>query len=127
MEKQFIPSELAEKLKELGFNEPCIAMYFCGKFAIKLQGTNKEFETVINSEMTKTLCAAPLWQQAFDWFREKHKLHYNLGFIDDIIGYMIQIENIESNTVITDSEYRTNYNEARIACLEKLIEITTQH
>ena len=28
MEKEFVPYELAAKLKELGFNEECFNMYF---------------------------------------------------------------------------------------------------
>ena len=62
MEKFFVTYALAIKLKELGFNEPCIAFY----------DNNKKFIYSPNNEKIysiKTL--APTWEQAFDWLETK--------------------------------------------------------
>lgn len=67
MKHLFVPYEIALKLKELGFDEPC----FCAYNNIeelsqldKLQGySNALFDYVI---------LAPLYQQVIDWFRIKH-------------------------------------------------------
>ena len=83
MEKEFIPYEQALALKELGFDEPCFNAYDeYGKFIY----FNK-FKKIQNSEIIKInslnptieICSAPLYQQAFRWFREKHNLR---SFID---------------------------------------------
>ena len=73
MKEQFIPYELAVKLKEIGFEENTLAEYDLNK------------ELFFYNEMdgnTKTSCKAPLWQQAFDWFEEKHKLY---SIIENVI------------------------------------------
>lgn len=61
---QFVPYELSLKLKELGFDEPCLAFYTqnaYGSFAQKLQYFVEPVDG-INSD--HVFVAAPLWQQA---------------------------------------------------------------
>ncbi len=71
MEKEFIPSKESFALRELGFCDPCLKMHFHGElknsygFALMMQYTN---------ERQPEICLAPLYQQAFRWFREKHSL-----------------------------------------------------
>jgi hypothetical protein len=112
MEKEFIPYEIALKLKELGFDEPCLARYLIVTFwervtgEIKLQMT----DCAINE---KYLIKAPLYQQAFRWFREKHNLHCNI----DPWGYCIfDFDHTEKTGFET-------YEEAELECLKKLIKI----
>lgn len=79
MKEQFVSYEIALKLKELGFDEPCLSIFakdlnfnltmFGQKFDNKIE-TSKDFACDIHLE--DVLC--PLWQQVIDWFREKHNV-----------------------------------------------------
>lgn len=60
MEKEFIPYEQALLLKELGFDEPCLAFYN-GSF---LDSTQYDFDEGTSKDIG--MCTkAPLYQQAF--------------------------------------------------------------
>lgn len=76
---QFLPYEIALKLKELGFNEECF-----GKYVLNLntnlpelhiyQEIDEEFWKIDNTEF---VCDAPLWQQALNFLREKYSIYVN--------------------------------------------------
>jgi hypothetical protein len=130
MEKEFVPYELAVKLKELGFNESQLGFSYM-KF--QCEGTpNAYIERVVPNYLYNAhglLCTAPLWQQAFDWFRESHKLvgsislsRYKDKYSSETYGYHISNYNY---VAITYNHYET-YQEARKACLEKLIELISK-
>jgi len=133
MEKEFVPYELALALKELGFDEPCVA-----KYAIYNPGNEMNlfpqnqnffkggFEFFKNSH-NDTKIAAPLYQQAFRWFREKgieseirtdfdRMLGYNRGYIP--IVQFIEFYN--------NGDCYETYEEAELECLKKLIEIVKE-
>jgi hypothetical protein len=126
MEKEFIPYELALRLKQLGFNEPCFA-FFNGKYHDWLIDDNNGLETpTINPNKNVGECVKrPTFSQAFRWFREK----YNLDKIID--NWTEQPMNGE----IWDKAYQYYINgeayhpyfktheEAEQACLVKLIDI----
>ena len=70
MEKEFVPYELAVKLKEKGFDIDCIGFYGDdGKLYFDSPVSN--FEDGINP----LYCSAPLYQQVIEWFRKKHLLY----------------------------------------------------
>lgn len=77
MEEQFVPYELALKLKELGFDEYCIAFYAAGYDPL---GNDIVSLAPLTSDATigfkgnKDTLLAPLWQQVIDWLREKHNI-----------------------------------------------------
>ena len=85
MNKDFAPYELAVKLKELGFDEPCFGRYIYdgrGKewFLVQTQQTKNAsviFEGDISVDGISV--ASPLYQQAFRWFREKYGLYHSIG------------------------------------------------
>ncbi len=113
MENQFVPFELAVKLKKLGFDRPVLGWYNASK--------ELSYE---NRYGALSLIDAPLWQQAFDWFRDKHNNPSSISHFGRF-GFSFVI-NYSDNR---DFEYRENYHrwnyeEARQACLEKLIELT---
>jgi hypothetical protein len=115
--KEFIPYQQALALKELGFDEPCFRWYD-ERWGDDLQ--QDKFNTNKDLFMTDLDCSAPLYQQAFRWFREKY------GFYNQIHkGY--GWEGIIRNSVNGDIEWNDGtYNspeEAELACLIKLIEI----
>ena len=104
MTKEFVPYELAVKLKELGFDEPCFMYWY---------KANNGY--VLVDEKTQTFqqyVLAPLYQQAFRWFREKYKRHYPIAVSDGVWFYDKWSLGV----------YKT-YEEAELACLNKLIEI----
>jgi len=111
MNKEFIPYEQALELKELGFNEFCFGYY-----------VGNELITSINDIFNTTeilIISAPLYQQAFRWFREKYNL---LSYIDYCMTETFRYNIVWDGSVISLSGY-TTYEEAELACLKKLIEI----
>jgi hypothetical protein len=140
MNKEFVPHEPSLALKELGFDEPCLEAYDKNGLKYHSHKTDKLF-TALNSNLS-TQCSAPLYQQAFRWFREKYNIRQNImDFIDDEIGiewdYEIAIIGTDLDEkgnykplvdYSTDDETRKfkTYKEAELACLKKLIEIVKQ-
>jgi len=120
MEKEFVPYELAVKLKELGFDEPCFAYY---NYYIKGVPLN-----MYGSDYNGTGQPAPTWNSAFRWFRDKYNLH---SFIDckwKNLGWefqLVDLSKMETISSIDRYNYKT-YEEAELDCLKKLIEIVEQ-
>ena len=116
MTKEFVKYDQAVALKELGFDEPCLFHTLKGEINFY-----NPFSLEYNIGVSAILC-----QQAFRWFREKHKQDSLVVPSGDSTGktngYYYEIvfdfskENIESESFKT-------YEEAESACLDKLIEI----
>ena len=128
MKNEFVTYDLALRMKELGYNEPCFGYY---------EHNTKELDT-ISSEVCERLCKhtthikAPTYQSAFAWFRDKCGLHSylspKLSYPDDYITgeYYINILcNKFDYDVDGDGVYL--YEEAQEACLEKLCEIVEKN
>ena len=111
MEKEFVPYELAVKLKELGFDEPC--------FGYPKQGTVYP----INTDLLPEWSDAPLFSQSFRWFREKYQLYCGIlteySYGGQLCAYHITGKHQGD---ISIGGFNT-YEEAELACLIKLIEI----
>ena len=122
MNKEFIPYELALKFKELGFDE-ALPFYYDLEDNNKLKSIPMvdEIES-FHSNRNKLMIAAPLYQQAFRFFREKYKL---IGLIEG--GY--DMGNIYTFVIwkgifdYTHDDYYKTYEEAELACLDKIIEL----
>jgi hypothetical protein len=120
MNKEFVPHEPSLALKELGFDEPCFG-YWKSKNWLIQEKTRTDGYTHADQE-----CSAPLYQQAFRWFREKYKLWGNIGMqADNYYTLMIYRTMPDSCIIYNDKGYET-YEEAELACLNKLIEIVKQ-
>ena len=132
MEKEFVSYEIALKLKELNFNEPCAACY--GSYVHK---TSELFLNINNPVNIETLVRektgfnrptfyvkAPTYSQAFRWFREKYNIHNTIHLL--IINPKIYEGSVKNNLgrVVFMKEF-TIYEEAELECLKKLIEIVT--
>ena len=118
MEKEFIPYEQALALKELGFDEPCFGYYTGDKNHLVIRpNMNRR-----NEELNDIVCTAPLYQQAFRWFREKYNLH---SYIVDSKSYKwyFNIDDMTIDDVISEVLYFKTFEEAELECLKKLIEI----
>ena len=117
MENEFIPYIEALELKELGFNEPCFAWYGSENI-FEISGNYK------NSTHTIGYCvSAPLYQQAFRWFRDKYGY---CSYIKEVTkgSYRFYIEKFDEK--FFNSDIIKTYEEAELACLEKLISIVKE-
>lgn len=137
MNKEFIPYKQALALKELGFNEPCFAIWsgfdeknFSVTDTIRLYSSNfrindTQSSTFYINDFNSRRVSAPTFSQAFKWFRETYELYCQI----DIYSYSHTDTNFEfdiTNKNMTVSEYsNTNksYEEAELKALKKLIEI----
>lgn len=105
MEKQFASYEIALKMKTLGFNEPCIAMYNDSRLLLFNYPTNcqcgyrniKDCDFRVLSENI----LAPFWQQVFDFLREK-EINIAISYTNDCEWLGV------SSTVFTKESRRQN-------------------
>jgi hypothetical protein len=136
MENEFIPYELALRMKALGFDEPCFGYFLSDRMFIDAKITRQTGDAI----------SSPTWQSAFRWFREK----YNLNFLVAFDKYICEIDDEELENPYFTYYYSINelwaegkdydkftrgfinvasnrdmlsHEEAELACLEKLIEI----
>ena len=124
MENEFIPYEQALALKELGFDEPCFGYYYTlngkdWKFAEKSEYYRLDDEINIGGKFS---LLAPTYSQAFRWFREKYNIHNGIYPYYDEYEFQIKDFRLTTNTPINSGLMK--YEEAELACLIKLIEIT---
>ena len=125
MNKEFIPYEQALELKQLGFDEPCFAYYHEDK---SLTYTNMVSQNT-NSfwKINNKVISAPLYQQAFRWFRDKKLSDASInrhGEVDG--GYSYRWEIVYEYGTLEERHFKMGYNtyeEAELACLKKLIDI----
>jgi hypothetical protein len=125
MTKEFVPYDSALKLKELGFDEPCFVLY---KASNNNQLAYAPHGITTNSQLSQgdsNNIAAPLFQQAFRWFREKYHIigepKYKGGLTTKTSWYdYIIYSNIDWKE--DNKQYKT-YEEAELACLDKLIDL----
>jgi hypothetical protein len=123
MNKEFIPYEQALELKELGFDEPCMAFYELNNREAMVVGVSQRYNDP--SLLTITDFCAPLYQQSFRWFREKYNLICGVQYMGknkinwwDI--YVVGHYNIHYEEMCMKHQ---SYEEAELECLKKLIEI----
>jgi hypothetical protein len=141
VEKEFVPFELTVKLKALGFDEPCQLGWYLphSEIAIKA-GVEPNYWQLIPTHPLLNQIAAPLYQQAFRWFREKYNIFPEIltdcttrpkfcytytKFFGNQNDLASEEWGWEPNVGQYSLLYKT-YEEAQIACLEKLIEIAEQ-
>jgi hypothetical protein len=119
MEKEFVPYELALRMKQLGFNKPCFGYWYSEQ---ELKKIDIQLATIYFLEGEEDYILALTWQQAFRWFREKHDLFYFIDFSGD--GFCSGWEDLGNNQ--HGFENFKTYEKAELGCLEKLIEIVEQ-
>jgi hypothetical protein len=111
MGKEFATYNLSLKLKELGFNEPCLAYFDC----------ERNFQFSPNKiKFLSCEISTPTLSQCFKWFRDKHELYY---VVEGSIKYAFQYFVYTHEYEIKSEESFKTYEEAEIACLNKLIEL----
>jgi len=127
MQNQFINYNQSLALKKLGFDEKCFGWYSQHKNKVTPHipcSHNTDYNTVTRPWTTDEFecCSAPLYQQAFRWFRDEYNLVFNF------ISYSIVKPgeyhwSITWHDVAKASGIVKTYEEAELACLNKLIEI----
>lgn len=122
--KQFVPYESALKLKELGFDEGCLKMALSDIDMVDSERTDSG-EYPRNSDLYSGWATIPLFSQAFEWMREKYKLHSYIysDYSWNISGGIWDLNEHKDSRYDWDSDTYTTYEEAQEACLTKLIEI----
>jgi hypothetical protein len=120
MKNEFCTYEQALVLKELGFDAPCFGCYDVeAVFGLTVMSI-KQYYT--NSKKDTWNCSAPLYQQAFRWFREKYQLHFTITSISQESWQWHITKPGESLGKMYQEDFYT-YEEAEQDCLDKLIEI----
>ena len=134
MSKEFVTYDIAEKLKNLGFNEPCFATYF------NVDNLLSDKDTSVYSEANdhnkyETRFSAPTWQSAFEWLRNTHNLHGEVhllagsnvhglrkkGFEKVYLWFIHDLNEKRWSDGETVSEQFYSVRDAEIDCLQKLI------
>jgi len=133
MEAEFIPYEQALALKELGFDEPCFGFY---DESLYFPNNENQYGTFCNQILDTSSCSAPLYQQAFRWFREKYNLRGFIGFRPNVKQfdchvYDMSLSGKEYVQQRTMEEFNKDpkvgtYEETELECLKKLIEIVKE-
>ena len=72
MENFFVGYELAKELKDMGFDEDCLAFYYYMKMPMLTLCEPELYNKLEKHNLT--LLKAPLWQQVTRWFMKKHNL-----------------------------------------------------
>lgn len=126
LEKEFVPIHIARELKDLGFSDDCL-----GYYNIDPQLSAPYFN--LTKPFSHEWCLpAPLYQQVFRWFREKHFICGEIMiFKGNLYSWecykiadkeMVGVERITAHASIDNHSFRT-YKEAESLCLQEMIKI----
>jgi hypothetical protein len=113
MKTEFCSYERALALKELGFDEMCFKTY-------------TEDKELIFYCTGKYYYPAPLKQQVFRWFREKHELHHMIIIDSDTNTFDAGLFGELVTPFLEEDTIFHTYEEAENACIDKLISIVKQ-
>jgi hypothetical protein len=135
----FVGWIIAKELRDLGFDEPCFGYHQLTHDPLSdriecelILGANPEYLTCqkqMNYIFGLMTLLAPTWEQAFKFFRDKYRLfgHAEPVYIEKVKS-VIKFDFTILGVDIEDEDYGNlpyhTYNEARLMCISKLIEIT---
>ena len=119
MKNEFIPYEQSLALKVQGFDEPCLAWYEIGGSILRPNATKVTLDS-IQTNSNSAMVSAPLYQQAFSWFR-KYDLYHEIQ-VDTTTypKFTYHIVNSSGAKIIGEYLYQT-YEEAELECIKYLI------
>jgi hypothetical protein len=117
LNREFVIYPLSSRMKALGFDEPCLAWFVSEEHGL-------EIGEVVKSDLIKEGILAPTYSQAFRWFREKYDLLHSIIEYNKDGSLIIEISQNKIEIFRKMTYFNiTEYEEAELACLEKLIEI----
>jgi hypothetical protein len=132
MEKEFIPYELALRMKQLHFDEQCFGWYETGDKNLVINFNNfplsedqkKRVGLYLinnsNSSLPQWAVSAPVYSQVFRWFRKDYNLSVSISLISQ--DYFYEIRRDGDQFIDKPDSYKS-YEEAELVCLGELIEI----
>lgn len=131
MKKEFVTYEIASKLKELGFNEKCLAYYLTLDGKVWRFASREEYD-VIDEDLCvgrKFTILAPLWQQVIDWFEKKYDTHIVITVnpysnLKEVNGY--KIYNSELRCVVNNENFTLSRCVAREKAILEAIKFVTK-
>ena len=127
MNKLFVPYKESLILKDLGFNEVCFGFYNNAIADVYIkQDFNDELRGIYKGDFE-----APLYQQAFRWFKEKYKLMSCITPCSDgeYIFTLYDLNKCDLEVFVEDIEIMESedsyefFEDAELEGLKKLIEI----
>ena len=98
--EDFMPFELAVKLKEKGFREECFARYYCSdKAYFEENSYNPNTESIFycynnDEDLGRFYIDAPTISQTLKWLRDEKE--YHIEFVGNACGYLFIISDIPS-------------------------------
>jgi hypothetical protein len=131
MNKEFIPYELALRMKALGFDG--FTLFHINRNnvlnSISESPTSMfQYNMEPNEDDTDSLVAAPTFSQAFRWFREKYNL-FGYSYPNDYQTYgyrIVEVKSPENKELIYDWGTNNTNEEAELACITALINIVEE-
>ena len=120
MNEEYLNYEESKELEKLGFDAFTTDVWLSPSNH-KVQHGMMNYPKAIFRDVV----SAPLYQQAFRWFREKYnRLHTVNIDLSNNLKDKVFVYTIEDHlrSIIDRSEEYTTYEEAELACLIKLIE-----
>ena len=124
-ERMFVPQELCQRLKYLGLKIPCFRGWDenWSKTGWNLNAPSNPGAVYKTQNYT---LLAPLFSQAFKWFRDEHKLHceifHNPTVESGNWSFSFYFTHMRGRNTNVFHNYYT-YEEAELALLEKIIYI----
>jgi len=117
-----VPLDIAQELKEIGFDTPC-SFYYDEKLLKISPWHDEEFAvTNWNDKLFRYCVSIPTWEQVFEWFRQKglfHNIERTKDLIEDVFSFQADVSNEDDEIIILLS--RDTYEEAREALVKALI------
>ena len=128
MEKYFCDYNQSLALKELGFDEPCLGVFYLIPETKKWEPYRIMEES--NHNKSNFSISRPLIGQVFEWFRKEYRIISVIDFYCDNdewedTMYEVRIsefKHFKTHDSFVQSEYKS-YEEAESACIDKLIEL----
>jgi hypothetical protein len=132
MEKEFTPYNTALRMKAIGFDETCFGHFQQEFHDDGMTELEPSLQMIISKQHQHAyqLCTAPLYQQAFRWFRAKYsicvEIHETTDWEEDNESWSFVICKYrlgDNDGMISSTVDYDTYEEAELDCLKKLIEI----
>jgi hypothetical protein len=136
LEKEFIPREQSAALRDLGFNEKCMAYHGSPDTMMGLLYSNlyngNTFHNAVATPSDKHLDVyAPTYRTAFKFFREKYQLRGFIGWRPNTKNWDCHVIDmkLDGNEYVKERGLKKlsdqmfdEYEDAELECLKKLIE-----
>ncbi len=124
--EDFVPFEIAKKLKEKGFREECFARYYCSdKAYFEENSYNPDTESIFycynnDEDLGRFYIDAPTISQTLKWLREKEISVEPISTLYNCWDCYIKNKG-ELETIINNDKYKT-YEKAALAGIECVLD-----